>query len=81
MNSIKKNSPKISHVWAGIIEVGFIIFLFYANLLMGEFTHSNGQGKSLVMALKNIVSLPNFTIAIVAGLIGYILFEFFRKKL
>ena len=25
------------NVWRAVIEVGFIIFLFYANLLMGEF--------------------------------------------
>jgi hypothetical protein len=28
-----------------MVEVGFIVFLFYSNLLMGEFTHSNDQGK------------------------------------
>ena len=25
------------NVWRALIEVGFIIFLFYSNLLMGEF--------------------------------------------
>ena len=24
-------------VWRGIIEIAFIVFLFYSNLLMGEF--------------------------------------------
>jgi hypothetical protein len=28
------------HIWRAVIEVGFIIFLFYSNLLMGEFERS-----------------------------------------
>ena len=27
-------------IWRAVIEVGFIVFLFYSNLLMGEFTRS-----------------------------------------
>jgi len=30
-------------VWRAVIDVGFIIFLFYSNLLMGEFERS-GMG-------------------------------------
>ncbi len=30
-------------VWRAVIEVGFIVFLFYSNLLMGEFERS-GMG-------------------------------------
>ncbi len=30
-------------IWRAVIEVSFIIFLFYSNLLMGEFEHS-GMG-------------------------------------
>jgi hypothetical protein len=63
-----------------MVEVGFIIFLFYSNLLMGEFTHSNDQGKSLVFAIKDIFTANNFAIAIISGLIGYVVFEFLRKR-
>jgi hypothetical protein len=38
---MKKNA------WRAAIEVGFIVFLFYANLLMGEFERS-GLGRSAV---------------------------------
>jgi hypothetical protein len=31
------------NVWRALIEIGFIIFLFYSNLLMGEFERS-GMG-------------------------------------
>jgi len=36
-----------------LIETGFIIFLFYANLLMGEFDKTgNGQAKSFFLGIK-----------------------------
>lgn len=64
-----------------MIEVGFIIFLFYSNLLMGEFEHSGpGSTKGLVWALSDIFTAANFGIAAIAAAIGYILFEFLRTK-
>jgi hypothetical protein len=64
-----------------IFEIGFIDFLFYSNLLMGEFTASNSHGKSLASALFDIFTLTNFAVAIVSALIGYLVFEFLRNKL
>ena len=64
-----------------MVEVGFIVFLFYSNLLMGEFTHSNDQGKSLVFAIQDIFTITNFVIAIISGLIGYVVVEFLRKRI
>jgi len=41
------------------IETGFIIFLFYSNLLMGELERSaTGRGKGLVWALEDIFTAP-----------------------
>jgi len=69
-------------VWRAIVEAGFIIFLFYSNLLMGEFEHSGlGRSKGLVWAIRDIVTLTNFLIALFAALVGHVLFEFFREKL
>jgi hypothetical protein len=74
--------PRPLHVLLrAVIEVAFIIFLFYANLLMGEFNRTNGAGKTLAFALQNIFTPANFTIAILAALIGYLAFETLRKKL
>jgi hypothetical protein len=68
-------------VWRAVIEVGFIIFLFYSNLLMGEFERSGmGQKKGLASAMEDVFTAANFEIAIIAALIGYGLFEFLRKK-
>jgi hypothetical protein len=75
-------SPRfLSHVLRALIEVGFIIFLFYSNLLMGEFNRSAGHGKSLAAALGDIFTLTNFSIALFAAVVGYIVFETLRKIL
>ena len=63
------------------VEVGFIVFLFYSNLLMGEFTRGNGTGKTLGMALYDIFTAENFAIAIVSALVGYVMFEYLRKRI
>lgn len=62
------------------MEVGFIVFLFYSNLLMGEFERSNARGKGLLFALGDIFTYRNFGIAVFSGLIGYVVFEFLRKR-
>jgi hypothetical protein len=73
--AMKKN------VWRAVIEVGFIIFLFYSNLLMGEFERSGmGVKRGVVWAIEDVFTIANFEIAAIASLIGYILFEFLRNK-
>jgi hypothetical protein len=64
-----------------VVEVVFIVFLFYSNLLMGEFTGTSGQGKSLAFALRDIFTGTNFAIALVSAFIGYAVFETLRKRL
>jgi hypothetical protein len=81
MQSLRTNRRHLTAVWRAVIEVGFIVFLFYSNLLMGEFTAANGRGKTLSAALFDIFTVANFAIALVSALIGYVVFEFLRKKL
>ena len=70
------------NLWRAATEIGFIIFLFYSNLLMGEFTHSGaGRGGGLVPAIEDIFTGVNFAIAVIAALIGYVVVEFLRKRL
>jgi hypothetical protein len=72
----------MKNVWRALIEAGFIIFLFYSNLLMGEFERSGAaQGRGLLWALGDVVTAANLTIALIAAVIGYVLVEFLRKKL
>jgi len=68
-------------VWRAVIEVGFIVFLFYSNLLMGEFERSGmGQKKGVAWAIGDVFTAANFEIATIAAIIAYILFEFLRKR-
>ncbi len=68
-------------LWRAVIEVGFIIFLFYSNLLMGEFERSGmGRRRGIAWAIEDVFTTANFEIAITAALAGYLLFEFLRKK-
>jgi hypothetical protein len=48
---------------------------------MGEFTKTNGRGKSITFALIDIFTGTNFSIAIVSALVGWAVLEYFRKKL
>ena len=64
-----------------MIEVGFIVFLFYSNLLMGEFERSGmGQKRGLAWAIQDVFTAANFVIATIAALVGYSLLEFLRKR-
>jgi hypothetical protein len=67
--------------WRALVEIGFIIFLFYSNLLMGEFTLGNGRGKSLLLALRDVVTEKNFAIALGSAILGYLFFDHLRKRL
>jgi hypothetical protein len=73
--AMKKN------VLRAVIEVAFIIFLFYSNLLMGEFERSGmGRKRGLAWAIGDVLTVANFEIAMIAALIGYVFFEFLRKR-
>jgi hypothetical protein len=81
MQSQRTSRRRLRPLWRAVIEVAFIVFLFYSNLLMGEFTASNARGKSLAFALHDIFTGTNFAIALISALIGYLVFEYLRKKL
>ncbi|MGB6875321.1 MAG: hypothetical protein WBD87_04745 [Candidatus Acidiferrales bacterium] len=72
---MKKNA------WRGLIEIGFIVFLFYSNLLMGEFERSGmGRRNGLLWAVSDIFTTSNLEIAAIAAVIGYILVESLRTR-
>lgn len=53
--AMKKN------VWRAIIEVGFIIILFYSNLLMGEFERSGiEQKRGVAGAIADVFTAADF---------------------
>jgi hypothetical protein len=70
------------NVRRAVVEVGFIVFLFYSNLLMAEFERSGtGMKRGLAWAIKDIFTPANFAIAVVAAIVSYIFFEFLRKSI
>jgi hypothetical protein len=81
MEKDAKDRGRFTALWRAVIEIVFIVFLFYSNLLMGEFTASSGHGKSLWFALNDIFTGTNLVIALISALIGYVVFEHLRKKL
>lgn len=73
--------PMKKSAWRAAIEVGFIIFLFYSNLLMGEFERSGlGLKRGVSWALTDVFTAANFGIAVTAALLGYAIFEFLRRR-
>jgi uncharacterized membrane protein len=81
MPSTSRDLTRRTWLLRAVIEVAFIIFLFYSNLLMGEFSASNGRGKTWAFALHDIFTGTNFAIALVSAMIGYLIFETLRKTL
>jgi len=72
---------KLAPVWRALIEVCFIIFLYYSNLLMGEYERSGqGRTKGILWAVNDILTETNFVVAIATALIGYLVFEYLRKR-
>lgn len=81
MQQGQKDRRPIARLRRAMIEVAFIVFLFYSNLLMGEFTVVNAHGKSMAFALRDIFTLTNFAIAMIAAIIGHAVFHSLRKWL
>jgi hypothetical protein len=75
-----RDRSRFTPLWRAVIEIAFIVFLFYSNLLMGEFTVSNQHGKTLAFALHDILTTENLIIAMISALIGYVVFEQLRKR-
>ncbi len=65
-----------------IAEIGLIVFLFYSNLLMGEYTRSApGRAQGLLWALHDACTTKNLFIALTAAVIGYLVVESLRERL
>jgi hypothetical protein len=74
-------APMKSKTLRAIVEMGFIVFLFYSNLLMGEYERSNNlQKHGFIWSIEDIFTLKNFAIALISSFIGYAVFGFFRKN-
>ncbi len=66
-----------------LAEITFIIFLFYTNLLMGEFTRARSvpHGLTILSALSDIFTPMTAVVGLIGAVIGYFCIESFRKRL
>ena len=66
-----------------LAEIAFIIFLFYTNLLMGEFTRARSMPHALTIlsGLSDIFTPTNAMVGLIGAIIGYFCIESFRKLL
>ena len=77
----------MSKTWKRILraiaEIGFIVFLFYTNLVMGEYTraHKAQNPLPLLSAMWDVFTITNAIIALVAALVGYVVIEIIRTYL
>ena len=81
MEQNQTNRLQRNPMWRIALEVLLIVFLLFAVRLMGEFTATNDQGKSLALALNEIITLTNCAVATISALVGTVVVEFVRKKL
>jgi hypothetical protein len=80
--SLRQNHKKFKAFVRAFLEIGFILFLYYSNLLMGEYTHSGkGQIKGLKWAVTDIFTINNFIIAIITATACHFIFEVLRKRI
>jgi len=48
---------------------------------MGIYNRSGeGQSKGLIWAIKEVVTIPNFIIAIISAIIGHFFFDYLRNN-
>jgi hypothetical protein len=80
MAAAGKRRARLGPLMRAVTETAFIIFLFYSNLLMGEFTRTNGAGKTFATALDDVITPTNFGIAVTSALLGYLVVEFLRRR-
>jgi len=74
-------NKKTNSYWSAILEVAFIIFLFYSNLLMGEYNRTGqGQAKGLLWSIEDVVTVPNAIIAVIAATVGHFFFDYLRNN-
>jgi hypothetical protein len=78
----ERESPrKLAPISRILIEVGFIVFLFYSNLLMGQYVVAGpGPSLGLLHAARNVFTEANLAIAVSSALIGFLTFECLRKR-
>jgi len=78
----RKKTQLLAPARRDVVEVGFIIFLYYSNLLMGEYEGSGlAQTRGFWWALQDIFTFPNLAIALGTAVVGHLVIEVLRRRL
>lgn len=66
-----------------LAEIGFIMFLFYTNLLMGQFMRGRiaEHAANIITVLYDVITPANALIGFIGAVIGYFCIEGIRKRL
>ena len=73
-------SHLLKQIVGALAEIGSILFLFYTNLLMRQFTRSR-QASGLLAAISDVFTPTNALIGLVGATVGYFYIEEMRKRL
>jgi len=71
-----------TYIRRAAMEMGFIIFLFYSNLLMGQYNRGHDfSNRPLSIAFREIITLDNLIIAVITAFLGHFVFDYMRKRI
>jgi hypothetical protein len=77
-----EHPKKFRAIYRALLEMGFIIFLFYANLLMGQYNLGHTfSDRPILLAIRDIVTVDNFVIAVPAAVVGHVVFDWMRRRI
>ena len=63
-----------------LAEIAFIMFLFYTNLFMGQFTRSR-HPPGILIAFLDLFTFTNAVIGLLGAIAGYFCIEWIRNRL
>lgn len=79
---MKEPSERRHAVYRALLEMSFIVFLFYSNLLMGQYNAGHSfSDRPLLVACKNIITFDNFIVGVIAAFFGHVAFDNIRNRL
>jgi hypothetical protein len=82
LEPMSRPSERYRNIRRALLEMAFIIFLFYSNLLMGQYNLGHRfSDRTMLEALKNIFTFDNFVIAAAAAFVGHVAFDYIRKRI
>jgi hypothetical protein len=74
------SANRLENVARAAVEITFIMFLFYGNLIMGQYTRTAPHHLPLVKALVNVFTFEDFVVGLVFAIIAHVVFDRLRHR-